>query len=81
MSVTEWEWWHLIYSQALEPASRQQGGHYSWAAAGFVRPRGSASGGREESAGVLGSAGGDGDVSEHIRGVCCSGGSRSHVQN
>lgn len=86
LSVTEWEWRHLIYSQALEPASRQQGGHYGQALAGFVRPRGSTSGGREESAGVLGSAGGDGDVNEYVRGSVVSWEkkrtrSRRHVQN
>lgn len=28
MGVTEWEWRHLIYSQALKPAGQQQQGHY-----------------------------------------------------
>jgi len=28
MSVTEWEWRHLIYSQALWPAGQQQQRHY-----------------------------------------------------
>lgn len=33
MSVTEWEWKHVIYSQAPEPAGRQQQGHYGQALA------------------------------------------------
>lgn len=59
MSVTEWEWRHRLYSQTLEPAGRQQRGHYDQALARFVCPRGSTFGGRQESAGVLRSAGGD----------------------
>lgn len=62
MSVTKWERRHWIYSQALEPAGRQQRGHYGQALDRLDCPRGSTFGGRQESAGVLGSAGGDGSV-------------------
>lgn len=68
MSVTEWERRHPIYSQALEPAGQQQRGHYGQTLACFAGPRGSTFAGRQESAGMLGSAGGDGDVNVHVRG-------------
>lgn len=69
MSVTEWELRHRSDSQALEPAGRpQQQGHYDQVPALFVCPGRSLLGGRQESAGVLGSAGGDGDVKVNVRG-------------
>ena len=74
MSVTEWELRHRSDSQALEPAGRpQQQGHYDQVPALFVCPGRSLLGGRQESAGVLGSAGGDGDVKVNVRGGECEG--------
>lgn len=64
-SVTEWEQWHQMDSQALEPAVRLQQMHYSQALAHFVCPTGSTFGSRK-SAGVSLNAGGNGDV--YVRG-------------
>lgn len=65
-SVTEWEHRNQIYSHALETAGGQQQRHYEQKVANFLCLTGSMCGARQESAGVSGSADGDGDVN-----VCC----------